>query len=954
MASYRGYSWEEFQVLPAPVGGWNPDVPPSELPENQAQVLDNFIVRAGEVVPRGSIQKVAAWATTPGNPMAYTGIQPVPGDTRLLAGQKTPGGNPSTAGVDPWTAPIMRPAASAALATADTRYALQDVVGSGHTNATGTRDSAPGWRGVNFQGKRYYISYDSAGAAVQDPGSTYFMRPLSLCQVDTAGTLTVLTLAPHGASDVRSYQSRIWLAGGIDTPAAGTTYDPTKIFFTIPGTTNALGSATADWRDPISGATNFIKLDGNYADPLTGLATYRNTMLFFRYGSIYALRGTDTSNYIAQPVTREMGVFDPRSIVESDSGVFFLSRRGLMLTDGNVVRNVSGPVMRTLQQAVAIVLGSIKAGWGGSATCAIASQGQIIVSLSIPNITSAVLDGKMVPIWSAMFDPSNGTWVRLTSALWFAATSNNYYAGILMNTPDRRLLALDDTAIYQLESEAVVGLTTTSVTNFPTSAGNDVSYGGSGNTWLNASRVLTNNGSYATGSPSSSGTGAGPNLAGAGADNAGIGTVAWAFNPGNITAEDGNRTTTANLTTGQVTHYLVSSSHGFAIPSPAVIQGIMPEVKRHASATNIIDKSVVLLKAGALQAANMADLVTGWPTTLTWKTYGGPQVMWGTTWTPADINNTGFGLAISCQLPTSNLIQPGIDAIRITIFYSQATNYLSANTFGFAVPTNSVIAGIQVARFGKDGVGSFNGVDASMRLSQGGSVSGSDLADLVTVWGGSDFTATYGGATNLWGLTWTPAQINASGFGVNYAGIAIAGHLTLPAFAVDYFTVTVYYQLAAATALQSFVQTPALYDQQDSTHWLAIPLLWVTRLAPAGQGRRMVQLKRFFLDFVMQASAPAVTAGWAVTAIDGTQAAFGPTLTTPIGGGFIASSIVGAPNISAAGVQRQNQDQPFEADDLAFRVAFTDAVVRSSSPDPIDARLYDIGVELRKTRDTTG
>lgn len=60
-------------------------------------------------------------------------------------------------------------------------------------------------------------------------------------------------------------------------------------------------------------------------------------------------------------------------------------------------------------------------------------------------------------------------------------------------------------------------------------------------------------------------------------------------------------------------------------------------------------------------------------------------------------------------------------------------------------------------------------VDANVKLVRGGSFVGNDKADVSTQWAGSPSEVEYGGATDLWGTTFTPAQVNASDFGVGIA-----------------------------------------------------------------------------------------------------------------------------------------------------------------------------------------
>jgi hypothetical protein len=90
--------------------------------------------------------------------------------------------------------------------------------------------------------------------------------------------------------------------------------------------------------------------------------------------------------------------------------------------------------------------------------------------------------------------------------------------------------------------------------------------------------------------------------------------------------------------------------------------------------------------------------------------------------------------------------------------------------WGFAIPTNATIKGIvlELARYG----GSYPSflTDLSVKLIKSdNTLSASNLKILgsypVTA---GVFNSTYGSATELWGETWTPADINSANFGVAY------------------------------------------------------------------------------------------------------------------------------------------------------------------------------------------
>jgi hypothetical protein len=144
----------------------------------------------------------------------------------------------------------------------------------------------------------------------------------------------------------------------------------------------------------------------------------------------------------------------------------------------------------------------------------------------------------------------------------------------------------------------------------------------------------------------------------AGADNAGIGTVAWT-SPGSIVIGAGGNPTAVIGAGGAATHYLFATGFGFAIPASATIVGIACWMW-HAStnANYAADLNIRLLKAGALTGTNMARTTTWWANY--WETVwypqnvsgGGPGNLWGTTWTPTDINASNFGIAFSATTGT--------------------------------------------------------------------------------------------------------------------------------------------------------------------------------------------------------------------------------------------------------------------------------------------------------------
>lgn len=168
----------------------------------------------------------------------------------------------------------------------------------------------------------------------------------------------------------------------------------------------------------------------------------------------------------------------------------------------------------------------------------------------------------------------------------------------------------------------------------------------------------------------------GPNIAGTGADDATVGTQAW-VNPTRINADDGSFAT-CSIGTGisKQTHYAKGTAFSFSIPGTATINGILVEWKKKASSTNlplvVHDAVVSLLKAGTVTGDNKADLTTNWSLTSAYVSYGSGSDLWGTTWSPSEINDATFGAVMSATLIQSSdsSITASLDAVRITITYT--------------------------------------------------------------------------------------------------------------------------------------------------------------------------------------------------------------------------------------------------------------------------------------------
>lgn len=119
--------------------------------------------------------------------------------------------------------------------------------------------------------------------------------------------------------------------------------------------------------------------------------------------------------------------------------------------------------------------------------------------------------------------------------------------------------------------------------------------------------------------------------------------------------------------------------------------------------------------------------------------------------------------------PTNALISDNSYATSVLLL-GQTTQLLKATNFGFSIPLDATILGVLVEVERSSTV--LSAVrDNSIRLVKAGTISGDEKAS-ATLWPTSDAYASYGSASDLWGLSLTPQNVNASDFGVVIGAIA--------------------------------------------------------------------------------------------------------------------------------------------------------------------------------------
>ncbi|MCB9232698.1 MAG: T9SS type A sorting domain-containing protein [Bacteroidia bacterium] len=118
------------------------------------------------------------------------------------------------------------------------------------------------------------------------------------------------------------------------------------------------------------------------------------------------------------------------------------------------------------------------------------------------------------------------------------------------------------------------------------------------------------------------------------------------------------------------------------------------------------------------------------------------------------------------------------------------TKYLMVRDFGFLIPAAASIVGIQSVVEKSAQLGAM-ATDGSVRLMKAGVITGQDKATGVT-WSKLDQVSIYGGPADLWGQTWTPADIMDPGFGMVISASSYGGP-NAQRVRIDYIGIIIYY-----------------------------------------------------------------------------------------------------------------------------------------------------------------
>lgn len=184
-----------------------------------------------------------------------------------------------------------------------------------------------------------------------------------------------------------------------------------------------------------------------------------------------------------------------------------------------------------------------------------------------------------------------------------------------------------------------------------------------------------------------------------------------------------------------------------------------------------------------------------------------------------------FSLGKPAWINLSNVFLAGSQStIATALLLGDTTENMIIRGFGLSVPSTASICGIKVEiQKSRDGLKD-NVQDGSVKIIKGGTITGTEHRYSLK-WPRTDSIVTYGGSGDLWGTTWTYADINSANFGIAISA-SLKTNLTplefltlpvLPIAKVNHAKVTVYYRDALPIELLHFEASCS--DEQTLVTW---------------------------------------------------------------------------------------------------------------------------------------
>lgn len=320
-----------------PDGGEDNDSAPEAVARNQGRYLMNLLTdRPGQVRIRGGITHIVEFQAnlTQGKP-----IVPWVHNNALLIGKAGTAGGTR----EPWVAPYRRAAAAGTLAQANTTIEYVDTSAATSSDVAGARDTVPGHAWTRLGGSVWGVAYDNATSDLVNGG--YRPRTSLLQWGGTAAVPTAYVNGPRGFQAIRAHLNRLFVGGGMKPGT--TTYGDNSLYWSDDGGPTA--DTVAMWQDDVSGLTNEFVIDTSAgSDFIVALAKAGRALVVLKRYSVHVFLGDSPATFSTRPVSYELGCIDPRSVVEFEDAVYFMSERGYMGFDGSTLESMTPNLRSTI------------------------------------------------------------------------------------------------------------------------------------------------------------------------------------------------------------------------------------------------------------------------------------------------------------------------------------------------------------------------------------------------------------------------------------------------------------------------------------------------------------------------------------------------------------------------------------------------------------------------------
>ncbi|TNC96195.1 MAG: hypothetical protein FD121_1205 [Gallionellaceae bacterium] len=310
----------------------------------------------------------------------------------------------------------------------------------------------------------------------------------------------------------------------------------------------------------------------------------------------------------------------------------------------------------------------------------------------------------------------------------------------------------------------------------------------------------------------------------------------WDVTGGGVKAVAGTTVTVAGVTTTAADTLIVqavarsndSSAAAFSAETNASLVGIGERSDGGTTSGNgggfaVWDGSLMLAGASGNTTATVTSSINAFFTIALKPAPGTGSV----TASPSSCVNVA-GIGTLPWATTANAISSNNAFSTISLNDGQVSNYLRCTGYGFAIPAGATITGIVVNVERK--ASSTNSIrDAAMRLVKevaGAPVIQTPDRSTLTNYTTADVVEAHGGAADLWGGAWTPADINSTNFGAAVASQKPGTAGGARTVSVDHMSVTVRYttsllhhvSISAPTNEMSLTEVPVVITPHTISH----------------------------------------------------------------------------------------------------------------------------------------